>query len=91
MNLSIDKVYVQDDLIVAVNIIFSETVLDETFDYNCVIRLPTPIEYVDSSSVDTDQLHFCIMWEILTLQEAILTKASGISFKNREGITEVVL
>ena len=89
MSTTIDKVYVENDKIIAANVTHTETWDEVDYSFSSVLRTLDPVDFVDATSVDVETLLMNI--DTRPLIQVILEKISGASLIGLDTTTEHTL
>jgi len=89
MSTTIDKVYVENDKIIAANVTHTETCDEVDYSFSSVLRTLNPVDFVDATSVDVETLLANI--DTSPLIQVILEKISGARLIGLDTTTEHTL
>ena len=89
MSTTIDKVYVENDKIIAANVTHTETWNEVDYSFSSVLKTINPVDFVDAASVDVEALLVNI--DTSPLVRVILEKISGVSLMGLDTTTEHTL
>lgn len=89
MSTTIDKVYVENDKIIAANVTHTETWNEVDYSVSSVLRTLDPVDFVDATSVDVETLLMNI--DTRPLIQVILEKISGARLIGLDTTTEHTL
>jgi len=89
MSTTIDKVYVENDKIIAANVTHTETWDEVDYSFSSVLRTLNPVDFVDATSVDVETLLANI--DTSPLIQVILEKISGARLIGLDTTTEHTL
>lgn len=90
MSITINKLYIQDNFIVAANVSKTETFNDEVITINSTLRISIPIEFNDVDSLDVEQV-ITHLEGTDELNHLMMFNTSAVKRIQIDGTTEVVL